>query len=85
MVGMETGFRVGQNNIEFGGESRMKYLEKLWAMTRDERYTCPIIAASCVPLTFYNVAVLSPSTSWSLAMVGLNVLMFIIAAGEDDE
>ena len=44
-----------------------------------------LIATSCIPLTLYNVTVISPSWSWSLAMVGLNALMFVIAAGERDE
>ena len=63
----------------------MKYLKKLRDMTHTKRGTCMLIATSCIPLTLYNVAVLSPSTSWSLAMVGLQLLMFVIAAGEGDE
>lgn len=63
----------------------MKYLKKLWEMTRDKNCTCTLIASACIPLTFYNVMFLSPSAGWSVAMVGLNVLMFIIAAGEGDD
>lgn len=63
----------------------MKYLKRLWNMTRDKRWTCWLIAMGCVPLTFYNAVIISPSTNWSLAMVGLNVLMFLIAATETDD
>ncbi len=68
----------------------MKFLKRLWQMTRDKRYTCRLIAAGCVPLTFYNVMFLSPSANWSsanwsLAMVGLNLLMWIIAVTETDD
>lgn len=63
----------------------MNWLKRLWQMTKDKRYTCRLIAAGCVPLTFYNVMFLSPSTNWSLAMVGLNLLMWIIALTETDD
>ena len=63
----------------------MKFLKRLWQMTRYKRYTCRLIAAGCVPLTFYNVMFLSPSANWSLAMVGLNLLMWIIAVTETDD
>lgn len=63
----------------------MKYLKRLRDMAQTKRGTCTLIATSCIPLTLYNVAVISPSATWSLAMVGLNVLMYVIAAGESDE
>lgn len=63
----------------------MKYLKRLRNLAQTKRGTCTLIAASCIPLTLYNVIILSPSATWSLAMVGLNALMFVIAAGEDDE
>ena len=63
----------------------MKYLKELWRMMGDKRYTCPLIALGCVPLTLYNAVFISPSSKWSLAMVGLNVLMFLIAIDDDDE
>lgn len=63
----------------------MKYLKRLRNLAHTKRGTCTLIAASCIPLTLYNVIILSPSATWSLAMVGLNVLMFVIAAGETDE
>ena len=63
----------------------MKYLKELWRMMGDKRYTCPLLALGCVPLTFYNAVFVSPSPNWLLAMVGLNALMFIIAIDDDDE
>ena len=63
----------------------MKYLKRLRNLAHTKRGTCMLIATSCIPLTLYNVTVISPSWSWSLAMVGLNALMFVIAAGERDE
>ena len=63
----------------------MKYLKELWRMMGERRYTCPLIAAGCVPLTLYNAVFISPSVGWSVAMVGLNALMFLIAFDDDDE
>lgn len=63
----------------------MKYLKRLRDLAHTKRGTCTLIAASCVPITLYNVIIISPSAMWSAAMVGLNVLMFAIAAGENDE
>lgn len=81
---MEARLRPWQDGIELGGEG-VKYLKKLWNMTRDKRFTCWFIAMGCVPLTFYNAVVISPSATWSAAMVGLNVLMLLIAATETDD
>lgn len=63
----------------------MNLLKRLRDMAQTKRGTCTLIATSCIPLTLYNVLIISPSWSWSLAMVGLNVLMFVIAAGESDD
>ena len=60
----------------------MSWLKRLWQMMGDKRYTCRLIAAGCVPLTFYNAVIISPSITWSMAMVGLNLLMWIIALTE---
>ena len=84
MGGVETRLRPGQDVIKSGGDG-MKYLKRLRDMTHTKRGTCTLIAASCIPLTLYNVLIISPSLTWSAAMVRLNVLMFVIAAGETDE
>ena len=63
----------------------MKLLKEIWRMAGDKRGSCWLIALSCIPLTLYNVLILSPSASWSAAMVGLNLIMFLIAATEKGE
>ena len=59
----------------------MKLLKEIWRMAGDKRGSCWLIALSCIPLTLYNVLILSPSA----AMVGLNLIMILIAATENDE
>ena len=83
MGGVEARLRSWQDDIKLGGE-RVKHIKELWRMMGDKRYTCPLLALGCVPLTLYNAVFISPSPKWSLAMVGLNVLMLLMAATDDE-